>query len=100
LAQRPDQNLAMHRVRSGDTLGAIARKYGSSIDALRKANRLRNSFLRISQMLKVPLRGPCTKCPVPPPVIVPPRRTPPVVTMSQNIDISSGAELQASTTPQ
>jgi LysM repeat protein/murein endopeptidase len=78
LAQRPEQNVAFHRVRSGDTLGAIARRYGSSIAALKKANRLRSSFLRLAQQLRVPLRGPCTHCPVPPPVVVPDRRLPPL----------------------
>lgn len=77
LAERPDQNLALHRVKRGDTLGAIARRYGSSVEALRKANRISGSLLRISQVLKVPLRGPCTRCPVPPAPVVPPRRLPP-----------------------
>jgi murein endopeptidase len=77
LAERPEQNMMMHRVRSGDTLGAIALKYGSSISAIQKANRMRGTFLRIAQVLRVPLRGPCTKCPVPGAVVVPPRRLPP-----------------------
>ncbi len=76
LALQPDQNIAMHRVRSGDTLGAIALRYNSSVQALRKANRLRGSLLSIGQVLSVPLRGPCTRCPVPPPLVLPPRRLP------------------------
>ena len=77
LALQPDKNIVMHRVRSGNTLGAIALKYNSSISAIQKANRMRGSFLRLGQVLAVPLRGPCTRCPVPPPVVVPPRRLPP-----------------------
>lgn len=77
LAERPEQNLAMHRVRRGDTLGAIARRYGSSVPMLKKANRMAGTALRLAQVLKVPLRGPCTRCPVPPPVVVPDRRLPP-----------------------
>jgi hypothetical protein len=38
---------------------------------------MNGSFLRIAQVLRVPLLGPCTRCPVPPPVVVPPRRLPP-----------------------
>lgn len=76
LAQRPDQNMMMVRVKNGDTLGAIANKYGSSVSAIQKANRMRNTFLRIAQVLRVPLRGPCTRCPIPPPIEVPPRRLP------------------------
>ncbi len=77
LAQRPEQNIAIHRVRSGDTLGRIAQKYGSSVNALRKANRMKSTFLRVAQVVRVPLRGPCTHCPVPPVVVLPSRRVPP-----------------------
>ncbi|HYV48520.1 MAG TPA: penicillin-insensitive murein endopeptidase [Myxococcaceae bacterium] len=77
LAMRPEQNVRMHRVRRGDTLGGIAARYGSSVALLRKRNGLKSNFLRLSQVLMVPLMGPCTKCPVPPPVVVPERRLPP-----------------------
>lgn len=77
LAQRPEQNLVSVRVRYGDTLSGIAVRYGSSVRAIQKANRMRNSFIRVSQVLRVPLFGPCNRCPVPPAVEVPPRRLPP-----------------------
>jgi murein endopeptidase/LysM repeat protein len=77
LALQPDHNMMMHRVRSGDTLGAIALKYGSGVKAIQKASRMRGTFLRLGQVLSVPLHGPCTHCPVPPHVVVPPRRLPP-----------------------
>ncbi len=76
LAMQPEHNIAMHRVRSGDTLGAIAMRYNSSVNSIRGANRIRGTLLHIGQVLSVPLRGPCTQCPVPPPVVVPPRRLP------------------------
>lgn len=76
LALQPEHNIAMHRVRLGDTLGAIALRYGASLEAIRKVNRVRGHMLQIGQVLSVPLRGPCTRCPVPPPVVVPPRRVP------------------------
>ncbi|HYO70438.1 MAG TPA: penicillin-insensitive murein endopeptidase [Archangium sp.] len=77
LALQPDKNIMMHRVRSGDTVGGIALRYGSSVNTIKKANRMRGVFLRIGQVLAVPLRGPCTRCPIPPPLVVPPRRMPP-----------------------
>ncbi len=44
-----------HRVRQGQTLGAIARRYGVSIDDLRRVNRLdRSGLIMIGQRLKVP----------------------------------------------
>ncbi len=76
LALQPEHNIAMHRVRSGDTLGAIAIRYNSTVPSIRNVNRIRGHMLRIGQVLSVPLRGPCTRCPVPPPVVVPPRRVP------------------------
>jgi hypothetical protein len=77
LALRADQNLTFHRVQHGDTLGRIAQNYGSSVRALRSANHLKNDLLSVGRVLQVPLRKPCTRCPVPPDVIVPPRRLPP-----------------------
>ena len=48
----------LHVVKKGDTPGSIARKYGSSVDAILAANGLKNPrSLRIGQTLIVP-RGP------------------------------------------
>jgi membrane-bound lytic murein transglycosylase D len=48
----------LHVVHAGDTLGAIASRYGSSVDAIMAANGIRNPRrLRIGQTLVVP-RGP------------------------------------------
>ncbi len=77
LAKRKDTNMMIYRVRSGDTLGHIAAKYNSSVEAIKRANHMKNSFLSIARSLVLPLRGPCTKCPQPPPVVVPARRLPP-----------------------
>ncbi len=44
-----------HRVRRGETLSKIARRYGVSVSSVRRANRLRNSnLIRIGQRLKIP----------------------------------------------
>lgn len=77
---RPEENIAFHRVVKGDTLGGIAQRLGSSVKKLKSANHLANNFLKLGQVLKVPLKGPCTNCPVPPLVVVPPRHLPPSTT--------------------
>ncbi|WP_343073324.1 LysM peptidoglycan-binding domain-containing protein [Pyxidicoccus fallax] len=77
LALQPEHNVVTHRIRNGDTLGGIALRYGTTVSMIKKANRMRNNFLRAGQRLAVPLRGPCTHCPVPPPFVMPPRRLPP-----------------------
>jgi murein endopeptidase len=63
-----------HRVRPGDTLGSLARRYGTSASAIRAANGLRGTQLRAGRSYTIPIRR------VPPdqgPVVVPPRRVPP-----------------------
>jgi murein endopeptidase len=77
LAQRDDQNLIVHRVKRGQTLGTIARVYATTVTAILKANRLHKTFLSLDQRLLIPLRKPCTRCPVPPAVVVPARCLPP-----------------------
>jgi membrane-bound lytic murein transglycosylase D len=47
----------IHTVRSGDSLYAIARRYGSSVSAIRQANGLRGSLIRPGQNLIVPRFG-------------------------------------------
>jgi len=78
MATRADQNIGFHRIQKGDNLGGIAHRMGSTVKRLREANHLSSTaVLRVGQVLKVPLRGPCTSCPLPPHVVVPRRRIPP-----------------------
>ena len=63
-----------HRVRRGETLGGLARRYGTSVSAIRAANGLRSTRLRAGRSYTIPIRR------LPPeqgPVVVPPRRLPP-----------------------
>jgi membrane-bound lytic murein transglycosylase D len=53
----PDQRVRkiFHTVKRGDTLGAIARRYGTSVDTIARANNIRNPrALRIGQTLTIP----------------------------------------------
>jgi membrane-bound lytic murein transglycosylase D len=43
----------VHRVRAGETLYSIARKYGTTIESLRSTNKLRNSLLKVGARLVV-----------------------------------------------
>ncbi|MBI5527822.1 MAG: penicillin-insensitive murein endopeptidase [Deltaproteobacteria bacterium] len=72
-----DRNFVVHHVRKGDTLGQIARKYHSTVQAIKKENGMKSTALRVGRALNVPIKGPCVNCPVPPPLVVPPRRFPP-----------------------
>jgi LysM repeat protein len=77
LASRPENNVMPYRIKNGDSLGRIAAKFGVTVSALKKHNGMKNTFLRAGRTITIPLRGPCTSCPVPPVVVVPPRRLPP-----------------------
>ncbi|RMH62661.1 MAG: LysM peptidoglycan-binding domain-containing protein [Bacteroidetes bacterium] len=57
-AQLPPEaraTVSEHRVRRGETLGGIARKYGVSVAELRRANDIRGSLIRVGQELIVPM---------------------------------------------
>lgn len=43
-----------YRVKSGDTLGAIAKRFGTSVVAIKSLNGLKDNNLRINQMLQIP----------------------------------------------
>jgi murein endopeptidase len=62
-----------HRVRRGETLGGLARRYGTSVSAIRAANGLRSTRLRAGRSYTIPIRR------MPPdqgPVEIPQRRLP------------------------
>ncbi len=72
---KPRQPLTTtHRVRRGETLGAIARQYHTSVEAIMRANRLRSAH-RIwpGQRLQIPVRG---AGPAPAPFVTPVRQAP------------------------
>lgn len=43
-----------HKVKSGETLGEIAEKYGTSASAIRRANGIKGSTIRVGQRLRIP----------------------------------------------
>lgn len=53
--QIKDTKFAVHTVKRGDTLGAIARKYKITINEIRKQNRLKSDLLSIRQDLLLPI---------------------------------------------
>jgi len=48
---------AHHRVRKGETLGRIARRYGTTVRAIQRANGLRGTMIQARKTYKVPKRG-------------------------------------------
>lgn len=54
-AQAPKPTL--YRVRRGDSLTVIARRFGTSVGAIRRANRLKGSRILVGQRLTIPVRA-------------------------------------------
>ena len=44
-----------HTVKKGDTLYALANRYGTTVDAIRRENRLKSASLRAGQTLTLTL---------------------------------------------
>ena len=74
----PPTYYVKHKARSGDTLGRIARQYGTSVTALKKANQLRSSRIYRGRTYKIPRRGGVSS--VTEKLVIPARRLPPLTT--------------------
>ncbi|MDD2671012.1 MAG: LysM peptidoglycan-binding domain-containing protein, partial [Syntrophales bacterium] len=48
------QRTSRHKVKKGDTIVSIARKYGTTTDEIRKLNGISGSRIKINESLKVP----------------------------------------------
>ncbi len=94
----PSSATRTRRSSCGQTLGSTARAYATTTLAIQKANKLRRSFLSLDQRLLIPLRRPCTRCPLPPPIVVPARWLPPdaIAAKPQASAAMGGAEHSAS----
>lgn len=46
-----------HKIRTGDNLGKIAKKYGVTVDAIKKANGMKNDNIRAGKTLKIPAKN-------------------------------------------
>jgi murein endopeptidase len=71
---QPPSQIVKHRARRGETLGMLARKYGTSVAEIRRANGLRSTLIVAGRDYRIPKR---TGIALPPRVAIPPRRIPP-----------------------
>ncbi len=72
---KPPVYSVAHLVRNGETLGHIARRYGSSVRAIQQFNGLSGTLIRAGRALRVPLKG--VSAPLEGPLVVPFRPQPP-----------------------
>jgi penicillin-insensitive murein endopeptidase len=70
----PPQYVMMYKVKKGETLGKIAKRFNTTVQVLKRANGLKKSMIREGKMYKIPRQG---DPPPSPPVAVFPRLLPP-----------------------
>lgn len=64
-----------HRVAKGETLGKLAKRYGTTVRAIKRANGLRTSLIQAKKVYKIPVPPGQAKATAP--LRFPPRRLPP-----------------------
>ncbi len=56
--RKPKTRIVRHRVRKGESLGRIAARYGTSVKAIMRANRIRRAnHIKVGQVLRIPVKG-------------------------------------------
>ena len=71
---KPPQHYLQHKVKKGETLIHLAKRYGTTVGAIKRANRLRSNKILARKSYKIPRTGPASAGPR---VAIPPRRLPP-----------------------
>jgi penicillin-insensitive murein endopeptidase len=66
-----------HVVKNGQTLGILARRYGTTVEAIQRANGLKGTFIKAKRVLNIPRPGQASAPPRLAPPVIPPRRLPP-----------------------
>ena len=66
-------SVVMHRARSGDTLQILARRYGTTVEAIQGANGLKSIDIKMGRTYRIPVPKPVAPAKAP---VVPKRRTP------------------------
>jgi penicillin-insensitive murein endopeptidase len=70
----PPTHFVTHKAKKGETLIALAKRYGTTVRAIKQANHLRTSKIMARREYKIPQRG---VSPMGPRTVVPERRLPP-----------------------
>lgn len=55
------QSPSTHKLKSGDNLSSLAKKYGVTVDAIKKANNMKNDNLRAGETIKIPAKSSSSK---------------------------------------
>ncbi len=75
-AIKPTSQYVRHTAKKGQTLGSLARQYGTTVEAIKRANGLRSTAIQAKRVYNIPRPSSGPAAP-PKQVVVPPRRLPP-----------------------
>ncbi|WP_437607779.1 penicillin-insensitive murein endopeptidase [Sorangium sp. So ce834] len=75
-AIKPTAQYVRHTAKKGQTLGSLARQYGTTVEAIKRANGLRSTAIQAKRVYNIPRPSSGPAAP-PKHVVVPPRRLPP-----------------------
>lgn len=71
-APEPEQSIQEYRVQPGDSLNAIASRFGTSTQALQEFNGISNpNLIRVGQLIRIPVAGASAPAPTPEPTPAP-----------------------------
>ena len=73
----PPMTYVLYRARSGDTLGSLARRYGTTVEAIQAVNSLRNNAIKARRIYRIPVPSSQKQLPASRPATPSPRRVPP-----------------------
>jgi penicillin-insensitive murein endopeptidase len=62
-APPPNEKLVAHKARSGDTLVVLAKRYGTTMEAIVRANGIKGTALKIGHVYQIPVPVPVTQKP-------------------------------------
>jgi len=68
---------AVHVAKKGDTLATLAKRYGTTVMAIRRANGLKSNVIQAKKSYRIPERGKAPPSLARGPIAIPPRRLPP-----------------------
>jgi penicillin-insensitive murein endopeptidase len=68
---------AVHVAKKGETLATLAKRYGTTVMAIRRANSLKSNVIQAKKSYRIPERGKAPPSLARGPVAIPPRRVPP-----------------------
>lgn len=74
---RPGSAFVMHVAKKGETLAELAKRYGTTVRAIRRANGLKSTVIQAKKVYKIPQSGHAPPSLSAGPAGIPPRRLPP-----------------------